>query len=210
MQEVVKDLTETVSIKAERRNELSGKGSEATFTRTKTNRARLLRRSTSQCLLLNENQKDSDRGRTRLDSTLSSTSSGLLFARPLSSSNKKQAKPFLFPRPKTSLMSATGPPRPNKTKESSDSDSDRPVRKANSKPLLARRSSYFSLQSLRRSISVNSGDEGSVRRLTKRGSREEKGGKFGRGFKGMVTAIDEEEREEKRQLVSLYARLCRF
>lgn len=199
MQEVLKDLKGSGSIKTGPSHELSGKGPEATFTRTKNNRARLLRRCTSQCLLLNENQKDGDSGRARRDSTISSSSSGLLFARPLSSSNKKQAKPSLFPRPKSSLMSATGAPR---TKPRRDSDSDRPVKKANSKPLLARRSSYFSLQSLRRSISA---DEGSARRLTKRASREEKEGKFGRGFKGMVTAIDEEEREEKRKLVSLYA-----
>lgn len=215
MQEGVKDLTESVSIKAEHRHERNGKVPEAAFIRTKNSRARLLRRCTSQSLLLNERKKDSDgAGRTRQDSIISSSSSGLLFARPLSSSSREQARPSLFPRPKSSLMSATGAPR---SRQRSGSDSDRPARRANSKspsgkasvPTLVRRSSYFSLQSLRRSISV---DAGSGKRLTKRGSRDDKDGRFGRGFKGIVTAIDEEEKEEQRQLVSflLYAWLCRF
>lgn len=197
MQDVVKDLTESVPIKTQPRNELGGRGPEAKSVRTKNNRARLLRRSASQCLLLNENQKDSDRGQARQDSTISSSTSGLLFARPLSSSSKKQAKPSLFPRPKSSLMSATGAPRTR-----SKSDSDELTRKANSKPLLARRSSYFSLQSIRRSLVAD--NCGSQRRLTRRASREEKERSFGRSFKGMVTAIDEEEKEERRQLVRLY------
>ena len=213
MQEGVKDLTESVSIKAEL--ERNGNGPEVAFIITKNSRARLLRRCTSQSLLLNENKKDRDgAGRSRQDSTISSSSSGLLFARPLSGSSREQARPSLFPRPKSSLMSATGAPR---SRQRSGSDSDGLARRANSKsssgkasvPTLVRRSSYFSLQSLRRSISV---DAATAKRLTKRGSRDEKDGRFGRGFKGIVTAIDEEEKEEQRQLVSflLLALLCRF
>jgi len=102
-------------------------------------------------------------------------------------------------------MSATGAPR---SQQRSTSDSDKLMRRANSKtlsgkastPTLVRRSSYFSLQSLQRALSV---DAASAKRLTKRGSRDEKdGGRFGRGFKGIVTAIDEEEKKEQRQLVS--------
>jgi len=208
MQECHKDLTESVSIKTELRQERNGKGPEAVFVRTKNTRARLLRRCTSQSLLLSGNKNDSDgTGRSRQDSTLSSSSSGLLFARPLSSSSREQAKQSLFPRPKSSLMSATGTPR---SRQRSASDSDRLTRGANSKtssgkaltPTLVRRSSYFSLQSLRRALSV---DAASAKRLTKRGSRDDKdGGRFGRGFKGIVTAIDEEEQEEQRQLVSFF------
>lgn len=218
MQEGVKDFKmESVSAKAEHTSsqELSGKGPEAVFTRTSKNR-RLLRRSTSQCLLLNENKKDSDSGRNSQDSSISSKSSGLLFAaRPLSSSTKQKAtRPSLFPRPKSSLMNVTtGAPR---SRTASDSDSDRYIRKASSKlssnsstktsdPNLARRSSYFSLQSLRRSISLDAGS--AARRLSKRASRDEKAEwRFGHGFKGIVTAIDEEEQEERRQLV----RLCLY
>ncbi|KAJ7390419.1 hypothetical protein OS493_025118 [Desmophyllum pertusum] len=101
----------------------------------------------------------------------------------------------------------TGAPR---SRTASDSDSDRYIRKASSKlssnsstktsdPNLARRSSYFSLQSLRRSISLDAGS--AARRLSKRASRDEKAEwRFGHGFKGIVTAIDEEEQEERRQL----------
>jgi len=206
MQDGHKDLTESVSIKTELRQ--NGTGQEAAIVRTKNTRARLLRRCTSQSLLLSENKKNSDgAGRCREDSTLSSRSSGLLFARPLSSASREQAKLSLFPRPKSSLMSATGAPR---SRQRSASDSDGLARRANSKspsgkasmPALVRRSSYFSLQSLRRALSV---DAASAKRLTKRGSRDEKdGGRFGRGFKGIVTAIDEEEKEEQRQLVSFF------
>ena len=207
MQESHKDLTESVSIKTELRQERNGKGSEAVFVRTKNTRPRLLRRYTSQSLLLSENKKDSDgSGRSRQDSVLSFSSSGLLFARPLSSSSREQTKPSLFPRPKSSLMSATSAPR---SQQRSTSDSDRLMRRANSKtssgkastPTLVRRSSYFSLQSLQRALSV---DAASAKRLTKRGSRDEKdGGRFGRSFKGIVTAIDEDEKKEQRQLVSV-------
>lgn len=197
----VKDITVNVSTKAEQAHELNRKGPEATFTRTKHGRARLLRRCTSQSLLLNENQKDSDGGRNRQDTPISSRSSGLLFVRPLSSSAKKQGKPSLFPRPKSSLMDVTGT---SKARHGSESDSGRLTRRGSSSssskpsvPTLVRRSSYFSLQSLRRSISL---DSGTTRRLKKRASRAEE---FNRSFKGMVTAIDEEEMEEKRQLVSL-------
>ena len=204
MQDGHKDLTESVSIKTELRQ--NGKGQEAVIVRTKNTRARLLRRCTSQSLLLSENKKNSD-GAGREDSTLSSSTSGLLFARPLSSASREQAKLSLFPRPKSSLMSATGAPR---SRQRSASDSDGLTIRANSKspsgkasmPTLVRRSSYFSLQSLRRALSV---DAASAQRLTKRGSRDEKdGGRFGRGFKGIVTAIDEEEKEEQRQLVSFF------
>lgn len=204
MQDGHKDLTESVSIKTELRQ--NGKGQEAVIVRTKNTRARLLRRCTSQSLLLSENKKNSD-GASREDSTLSSSTSGLLFARPLSSASREQAKLSLFPRPKSSLMSATGAPR---SRQRSASDSDGLTIRANSKspsgkasmPTLVRRSSYFSLQSLRRALSV---DAASAQRLTKRGSRDEKdGGRFGRGFKGIVTAIDEEEKEEQRQLVSFF------
>lgn len=204
MQDGHKDLTESVSIKTELRQ--NGKGQEAVIVRTKNTRARLLRRCTSQSLLLSENKKNSD-GAGREDSTLSSSTSGLLFARPLSSASREQAKLSLFPRPKSSLMSATGAPR---SRQRSASDSDGLTIRANSKspsgkasmPTLVRRSSYFSLQSLRRALSV---DAASAKRLTKRGSRDEKdGGRFGRGFKGIVTAIDEEEKEEQRQLVSFF------
>lgn len=204
MQDGHKDLTESVSIKTELRQ--NGKGQEAVIVRTKNTRARLLRRCTSQSLLLSENKKNSD-GAGREDSTLSSSTSGLLFARPLSSAFREQAKLSLFPRPKSSLMSATGAPR---SRQRSASDSDGLTIRANSKspsgkasmPTLVRRSSYFSLQSLRRALSV---DAASAQRLTKRGSRDEKdGGRFGRGFKGIVTAIDEEEKEEQRQLVSFF------
>lgn len=204
MQDGHKDLTESVSIKTELRQ--NGKGQEAVIVRTKNTRARLLRRCTSQSLLLSENKKKSD-GAGREDSTLSSSTSGLLFARPLSSASREQAKLSLFPRPKSSLMSATGAPR---SRQRSASDSDGLTIRANSKspsgkasmPTLVRRSSYFSLQSLRRALSV---DAASAKRLTKRGSRDEKdGGRFGRGFKGIVTAIDEEEKEEQRQLVSFF------
>ena len=206
MQEDHKDLTESVSIKTELRQ--NGKGPEAVFVRTKNTRARLLRRSSSQSLLLSENKKEDGFGRSRQDSTLSSRSSGLLFARPLSSASREQSKPSLFPRPKSSLMSATSVPR-------RASDSDRLTRRAKappgkaSVPTLVRRSSYFSLQSLRRALSV---DTASSKRLTKRGSRDEKdGGRFGLGFKGIVTAIDEEEREEQRQLVRFFCTsLCCF
>lgn len=204
MQDGHKDLIESVSIKTELRQ--NGKGQEAVIVRTKNTRARLLRRCTSQSLLLSENKKNSD-GAGREDSTLSSSTSGLLFARPLSSASREQAKQSLFPRPKSSLMSATGAPR---SRQRSASDSDGLTIRANSKspsgkasmPTLVRRSSYFSLQSLRRALSV---DAASAKRLTKRGSRDEKdGGRFGRGFKGIVTAIDEEEKEEQRQLVSFF------
>ena len=208
MQEDHKDLTESVSIKTELRQERNGKGPEAVIVRTKNTRARLLRRCTSQSLLITENRKDVDGTvRSRKDSTLSSSISGLLFARPLSSSSREQAKPSLFPRPKSTLMSTTGSSR---SRQRSASDSDRLTRRANSKtslgiasgPTLVRRSSYFSLQSLRRALSV---DDASGKRLTKRGSRDEKdGGRFGRGFKGIVTSIDEEEKEEQRQLVSFF------
>lgn len=205
MQDGHKDLTESVSIKTELGQ--NGNGQEAVIFRTKNTRARLLRRCTSQSLLLSENKKNSDgAGRCREDSTLSSSTSGLLFARPLSSASREQAKLSLFPRPKSSLMSATGAPR---SRQRSASDSDGLTRRANSKspsgkapmPTLVRRSSYFSLQSLRRALSVDA----SAKRLTKRGSRDEKDGRrFGRGFKGIVTAIDEEEKEEQRQLVSFF------
>ena len=205
MQDGHKDLTESVSIKTELREEKNGKGPEAAFARTQNTRARLLRRCTSQSLLLSQNKKDSEQaGRNRQDSVLSSSISGLLFARPLSSSSREQAKPSLFPRPKSSLMSATGAPR---SRQRRSSDSDRLTRGASSKappgkasvPTLVRRSSYFSLRSLRRALSVDGG-----KRLTKRGSRDETGGRFGRRFKGIVTAIEEEEKEEQRQLVSFF------
>lgn len=104
-------------------------------------------------------------------------------------------------------MSANGGLR---SRQRSSSDSDRLTRGANSKnpegkasvPTLVRRSSYFSTRSLRRALSV---DAASAKRLTKRGSRDEKDGRrFSRRFKGMVTAIDEGEKEEQRQLVSYF------
>ena len=211
MQEGHKDLTESVSTKTELRQERNEKEPEVVFTaRTKLNtRARLLRRCTSQSLLLSQNKKDGEQaGRSRQDSVLSSSISGLLFARPLSSSPREQVKPSLFPRAKSSLMSATGAPR---SRQRSSSDSDRltrgvddsktPAGKA-SVPTLVRRSSYFSMRSLRRSLSM---DAASAKRLTKRGSRDEKDGRrFSRRFKGIVTAIDEEEKKEQRQLVSFF------
>ena len=111
MQEGNKDLTESVSTKTELRQEQNGKGPEAVFARTKLNtRARLLKRCTSQSLLLTQNKKDGEQaGRSRQDSVLSSSISGLLFARPLSSTSREQAKPSLFPRAKSSVMSATIP-----------------------------------------------------------------------------------------------------
>ena len=206
MQEGHKDLTESVSTKTELRQEQNGKGPEAVFARTKLNtRARLLRRCTSQSLLLTQNKKDGEQaGRSRQDSVLSSSISGLLFARPLSSTSREQAKPSLFPRAKSSVMSSTSAPR-IRQRSSSDSDkltnSKTPQEKA-SVPTLVRRSSYFSMRSLRRSLSL---DAASAKRLTKRGSRGEKDGRrFSRRFKGIVTAIDEEEKEEQRQLVSFF------
>lgn len=194
----IKDNTVNVSTKVEKILDQGEKGPE-TVTRTKRGRVRLLRRCTSQKHLLDENQKDGE-GRNRQDSIISSTSSGLLFVRPLSSSTKKQGVPALFPRPKSSLMEASGT---SKTRKASDSNSDRLTRRRSSSssssktsvPSEVRRSSYFSLQGLRRTIAT---DHGEAKQMKKKGSRED----FGRFFKGMVTVINEEEMEEKRQLVS--------
>lgn len=196
----IKDNTVNVSTKVEKILDQGEKGPETVFTRTKRGRVRLLRRCTSQKHLLDENQKDGGEGRNRQDSIISSTSSGLLFVRPLSSSTKKQGAPALFPRPKSSLMEASGT---SKTRKASDSNSDRLTRRKSSSssssktsvPSVVRRSSYFSLQGLRRTIVT---DQGEAKQMKKKGSRED----FSRFFKGMVTVINEEEMEEKRQLVS--------
>ncbi|XP_027036223.1 uncharacterized protein LOC113664796 isoform X2 [Pocillopora damicornis] len=203
----IKDNTVNVSTKVEKILDQGEKGPETVFTRTKRGRVRLLRRCTSQKHLLDENQKDGGEGRNRQDSIISSTSSGLLFVRPLSSSTKKQGAPALFPRPKSSLMEASGT---SKTRKASDSNSDRLTRRRSSSssssktsvPSVVRRSSYFSLQGLRRTIVT---DQGEAKQMKKKGSRED----FGRFFKGMVTVINEEEMEEKRQLLHfpLWARL---
>lgn len=192
----IKDNTVNFSTKAEKIHDQSDEGPEEVFTKTKHGRARLLRRCTSQNLLLNENQKDSGEGQNRRDSFISSRSSGVLFARPVSSSTNKHGAPALFPRPKSSLMETSGS---SKTRKASDSDSDRLTRRRSSNssskasvPSL-RRSSYFSLQSLRRTIVTENGE---AKHLKKKGSRED----FSRFFKGMVTVVDEEEMEEKRQL----------
>lgn len=194
----IKDNTVNFSTKVEKILDQGEKGPKTVFTRTKRGRVRLLRRCTSQKHLLDENQKDGGEGRNRQDSIISSTSSGLLFVRPLSSSTKKQGAPALFPRPKSSLMEASGT---SKTRKASDSNSDRLTRRRSSSssssktsvPSVVRRSSYFSLQGLRRTIVT---DQGEAKQMKKKGSRED----FGRFFKGMVTVINEEEMEEKRQL----------
>lgn len=170
--------------------------------KTKPNRARLLRRYTSHCLLLNENRNDVDAKPSKQDSTMSSSTSGLLFTRPLSSSTKKQPKPEALTRPKTS--------RPNLVRVSSKTEitedgknSKQGIAKASSPtrtsvPTLSRQSSYFSLKSIRRSLSV----EEASKRLRRKGSRDEKECKLRRkSFVGIVTSIDEEDQEEKRQLV---------
>ena len=176
--------------------------SESEAKKTKPNRARLLRRYTSHCLLLNENRNDVDPKPSKQDSTMSSSTSGLLFTRPLSSSTKKQPKPEALTRPKTS--------RPNLVRVSSKTEiiadgknSKQGIAKASSPtrtsvPTLRRQSSYFSLKSIRRSLSV----EEASKRLRRKGSRDEKERKLKRkSFVGIATSIDEEEQEEKRQLV---------
>ncbi|CAH3156566.1 unnamed protein product [Porites lobata] len=179
--------------------------------KTKPNRARLLRRYTSHCLLLNENRNDVDAKPSKQDSTMSSSTSGLLFTRPLSSSTKKQPKPEALTRPKTS--------RPNLVRVSSKTEitadgknSKQGIAKASSPtrtsvPTLSRQSSYFSLKSIRRSLSV----EEASKRLRRKGSRDEKECKLRRkSFVGIVTSIDEEEQEEKRQLAATRFRRAVF
>ena len=176
--------------------------SEETKPKTKPNRARLLRRYTSHCLLLNENRNDVDPKPSKHDSTMSSSTSGLLFTRPLSSSTKEQPKPEALTRPKTS--------RPNlvrvcsKTEITADGkNSKQGIAKASSPtrtsvPTLRRQSSYFSLKSIRRSLSV----EEASKRLIRKGSRDDRERKLSRNnFVGIAASIDEEEQKEKRQLV---------
>lgn len=157
----------------------------------KPNRARLLRRYTSQWISLSDNQKDVDVG-SKQDSTISSSTSGLLFTRPLSSSHKKQLKPVTDLRPKTS--------RPNTFAEECNTKQEKAKPCSASRtslPTLRRRSSYFSFQSIQRSLSADA----SRIRLTRQGSRGHMNKMFGRGgFMGFVIPIDEEEREEKRRL----------
>ena len=182
---------------AETKDESSVKHSETAgeSTRPKPSRARLLRRSTSQCLLFNENQNHLN-VKSKQDSTISSGSSGLLFTRPLSSFPKQQTKPVAFARPKTSRGNALGTRGKRGEERTQNSKPCSPTR--TSVPSLHRRSSYFSFQSIQSSLSA----DGSNRRLTRKGSRgAEKDGKFG-GFMGLVTTTD--EREEKRQLVMCF------
>jgi len=198
--QLCEDSKESVEAKAELAN---GSEKAVISTRRKPSRARLLRRCTSQCLLLNDNQKDQELNvKIKQDSTISSSTSGLLFTRPLSSFAKQRSKPLaLHSRPKTSLSNSLGARskisnaeepnvRQSKTKPST------PTR--TSVPSLRRQSSYFSLQSIQRSLSVDQ----SSRRFTRKGARDANNRKFSRGsFMGLVTSIDEEEREERRQLV---------
>lgn len=191
-----------VEAKAEPKKDGEKTGDSA---RMKPNRARLLRRCTSQCLLLNENQKDIS-AKIKQDSTISSSTSGLLFTRPLSSSTGQQSRPsFAFHRPKSSRPISIGASRRKTASNTEDRNTTEPAKSKpassqtkTSVPSLRRRSSYFSLQSIQRSLS----QDGSNRRLTKRGSREEKDRRSSRS--GFVTSIDEDEREERRQLVMYY------
>ena len=183
-----------------------GKGNEKSgeSTRPKPGRARLLRRSTSQCLLLNENHKDVNTKLFKQDSAISSSTSGLLFTRPLSSTSHQQSKPAPLPRrPKTSCSNSIG--ARSKTPNAAD---EKCAKQSSPKPsspsrtsvpaLRSRQSRYFSLQSIRRSLSVDRAD----RLLTKKGSWDEKERRFSRsGFMGMVTSIDEEDIEKRRLLV---------
>lgn len=194
---------ESTTSTAERKEEPVKKSETAAeSTRPKPgSRARLLRRSTSQCLLLNENQNDLN-VKSKQDSTISSGSSGLLFTRPLSSFPKQQPKPVAFVRPKTSRASALG--TRGKISE------ERSRKQAKSKPCwptrtsvlsLRRQSNYFSFQSIQRSLSADGSSRRFITKKRSRGAEKDRG-----GFMGLVTSID--EREERRQLVMCYA-ICR-
>ena len=160
-------------------------------------RARLLRRSTSQCLLLNENQNDLN-VKSKQDSTISSGSSGLLFTRPLSSFHKQQPKPVAFVRPKTSRANALGTRGKISEERSRKQAKSKPCWPTRtSVPSLRRQSSYFSFQSIRRSLSADGSSRRFITRKGSRGAEKDRG-----GFMGLVTSID--EREERRQLVMYY------
>ena len=114
----------------------------------------------SQCLLSNDNQKYQELNvKIKQDSTISSSTSGLLFTRPLSSSAKQRSKPLaLHSRPKTSLPNSLGvrskiSNAEEKNARQSKTKPSRPTR--TSVPSLRRQSSYFSLQSIQFSLSVD-------------------------------------------------------
>ena len=167
-------------------------------TRPRHNKTRLLRRATSQCLLSSDNQKELV-VKSKQDSTISSSTSGLLFTRPLSSSSKEQQKTLSFHRPERSRANSfSGTGNAIREELKAKSQPRRPsLSRKTSIPTLNRRSSYFSFQSIQRSLLAEGGSKwllsNDSRGLDRKRSRT--------GSMQIIISSDEGENEEKRKLV---------
>lgn len=166
-------------------------------TRPRHNKTRLLRTATSQCLLSSDNQKELV-VKSKQDSTISSSTSGLLFTRPLSSSSKEQQKTLSFHRPERSRANSfSGTGNAIREELKAKSQPRRPsLSRKTSIPTLNRRSSYFSFQSIQRSLLAEGGSKwllsNDSRGLDRKRSRT--------GSMQIIISSDEGENEEKRKL----------
>lgn len=168
--------------------------------RPKPTRERLLRRTTSsQCLLSNDNEKELALKYKPQDPSISSRTTSLLFTRSSSNSSKEHLQ---FPKRRTRANSFGGTSSTIEEWKTKQLRSNITRKPSNGSP--PRRSSYFSFQSIQRSLHEEEASKWQYKSDCRGKDRH-----FSQNFlMGMITSMNEEEKEKNSKLVRYSIYLC--